>query len=240
MQAKVQNISPIKQRILKFAGTLGVSKRDFYKSIGVSRGTLESKTGITEEVMAKFIAAYPQISIEWLMTGKGGMIHDALPTDSIVVKEPPVSAYVSKDLDTGSIDRANPGATRPRIPFTAAAGALSIATNTAGDADCERLPVIATFPAYDFTIKIEGDSMAPDYLSGDELACRFVDDPANIKWGEPHILDTRDGVVFKIPYFGGDQIMCRSINPDGPSFLVDRADVLHVASIVGFTRQLQS
>ncbi|WP_304612777.1 S24 family peptidase, partial [Paramuribaculum intestinale] len=104
---------------------------------------------------------------------------------------------------------------------------------------CERFPVITTFPAYDFTIKIEGDSMAPDYLSGDELACRFVDDPANIKWGEPHILDTRDGVVFKIPYFGGDQIMCRSINPDGPSFLVDCADVLHVASIVGFTRQLQ-
>ncbi|WP_305482905.1 S24 family peptidase [Paramuribaculum intestinale] len=145
----------------------------------------------------------------------------------------------SKDLDTGSIDRTNPGATRPRIPFTAAAGALSIATNAACDADCERFPVITTFPAYDFTIKIEGDSMAPDYLSGDELACRFVDYPANIKWGEPHILDTRDGVVFKIPYFGGDQIMCRSINPDGPSFLVDCADVLHVASIVGFTRQLQ-
>ena len=138
------------------------------------------------------------------------------------------------------MDCVDPRVTRPRIPFTAAAGALSIATDSAGDADCERLPVIATFPAYDFTIKIEGDSMAPDYLSGDELACRFVDNPTNIKWGEPHILDTRDGVVFKIPYYGGDQIMCRSINPDGPSFLVDRADVLHVASIVGFTRQLQS
>ncbi|MBJ2185819.1 MAG: helix-turn-helix transcriptional regulator [Paramuribaculum intestinale] len=182
--------------------------------------------------MSKIIDSLTQVNPTWLLTGRGDMLQQAQGADG----DP---SRVSKDFDAGPIDRANPGATRPRIPFTAAAGALSIATNAACDADCERFPVITTFPAYDFTIKIEGDSMAPDYLSGDELACRFVDYPANIKWGEPHILDTRDGVVFKIPYFGGDQIMCRSINPDGPSFLVDCADVLHVASIVGFTRQLQ-
>lgn len=74
MQAKEQNISPIKQRILSFAGTLGISKRDFYSKIGVSRGTLESKTGITEDVITKFFATYPQVSIEWLMTGEGNML----------------------------------------------------------------------------------------------------------------------------------------------------------------------
>jgi hypothetical protein len=74
MQEKKQNISPIKQRILQFATTLGISKRDFYSKIGVSRGTLESKTGITEDVITKFFATYSQISIEWLMTGKGEMI----------------------------------------------------------------------------------------------------------------------------------------------------------------------
>lgn len=54
-----------------FADTLGISKREFYTIIGVSRGTLESKTGITEDVMAKFIAAYPDVSIEWLVVGNG-------------------------------------------------------------------------------------------------------------------------------------------------------------------------
>ena len=73
MQAKERNISPIKQRILSFAATLGISKRDFYARIGVSRGTLESKTGITEDVITKFFAAYPQVSVEWLMTGEGNM-----------------------------------------------------------------------------------------------------------------------------------------------------------------------
>lgn len=74
MQEKEQLISPIKQRILYFAGTLGISKRDFYTKIGVSRGTLESKTGITEDVITKFFATYPEVNIEWLMTGRGDML----------------------------------------------------------------------------------------------------------------------------------------------------------------------
>ena len=71
MQEKEQKISPIKQRILQYADSLGISKREFYATIGVSRGTLESKTGITEDILAKFIATYPNISLDWLITGDG-------------------------------------------------------------------------------------------------------------------------------------------------------------------------
>lgn len=75
MQDKGQNISPIKQRILQFFGTLGISKRDFYTKTGISRGTLESKTGITEDVLTKFFATFPEVSIQWVMTGMGKMIN---------------------------------------------------------------------------------------------------------------------------------------------------------------------
>ena len=231
----MSSVSTIKERLKLIASHYGLSIRAMEERCGLGRGNISNMAqdgNLGSDKLSKIIDSLTQVNPTWLLTGRGDMLQQAQGADG----DP---AGVSKDFDAGPIDRANPGATRPRIPFTAAAGALSIATNAACDADCERFPVITTFPAYDFTIKIEGDSMAPDYLSGDELACRFVDYPANIKWGEPHILDTRDGVVFKIPYFGGDQIMCRSINPDGPSFLVDCADVLHVASIVGFTRQLQ-
>ncbi len=71
MQEKEQKKSPIKQRILQFADSLNISKRDFYKKIGVSRGTLEATTGITEDIMAKFIAAYPDVSVDWLILGIG-------------------------------------------------------------------------------------------------------------------------------------------------------------------------
>ena len=73
MDKKEQKISPIKQRILYFADTLGISKREFYTKIGVSRGTLESNTGITEDILAKFIAIFPEIDLYWLILGEGNM-----------------------------------------------------------------------------------------------------------------------------------------------------------------------
>ena len=93
MQAKEQNNSPIKQRILSFAGTLGISKRDFYAKIGVSRGTLESKTGITEDEITKFIATYPQVSIEWLMTGEGDMLKTKRTPENLQAQESTNSDY---------------------------------------------------------------------------------------------------------------------------------------------------
>lgn len=71
MQEKVQKNSPIKKRILQFAENLGISKREFYAKIDVSRGTLESKTGITEDIICRFLIAFPDVNIEWLITGKG-------------------------------------------------------------------------------------------------------------------------------------------------------------------------
>ena len=73
MDKKEQKISPIKQRILYFADSLGISKREFYTKIGVSRGTLESNTGITEDILAKFIAIFPEIDLYWLILGEGNM-----------------------------------------------------------------------------------------------------------------------------------------------------------------------
>lgn len=76
MQEKIQKLSPIKQRILKLIDCLGISKREFYAKTGISRGTLESNTGITEETMTKVFAIYRNINPEWLLTGKGEMMRE--------------------------------------------------------------------------------------------------------------------------------------------------------------------
>ena len=70
MQSNMQNISPIKQRILQFVANLGISKREFYSLTGISRGTLESKTGITEDTLTKLFTTYPNLSPIWIFTGK--------------------------------------------------------------------------------------------------------------------------------------------------------------------------
>lgn len=74
MQEEIQKISPIKQRILQYIDDKYVSKRDFYNKSAISRGTLESNTGITEDILAKFIAIHPEVSLEWLIYGNGTIL----------------------------------------------------------------------------------------------------------------------------------------------------------------------
>ncbi len=231
----------IKEKILAFLNESGIKKADFFRITGIQSSNFKGKniqSAPGSDTLVKILTHYPQLSAEWLLTGEGEMLKNEsaaargaaqyLPSgnDKVTKNNSP-----KRDLETKSLAE-----TRPRIPFTAAAGALSIATGSADEGDCERFPVIHTFPDYDFTIIIEGDSMAPDYLSGDELACAFLNSPADIQWGKPYILDTADGVVFKRIYDGGDSIMCTSINPAGPSFIVNKQELLHIASVVGYVR----
>lgn len=220
MQEKEQNISPVKRRILEFARSLGCSKRDFYKKIGVSRGTLESKTGITEDVLAKFIATFPEVSIKWLWSGEGPMYLSAMQENE----------QNNLIVDTGYYE------TRPRIPLDAAAGSLSLITQSVSEDECERFPVIKRFPQYDFTIIVKGDSMEPEFHSGDEIACRFIERPSFIQWGRPHVLDTHQGVVLKRIYNRSDSILCKSDNNEYDSFEIPKDEIIHIALVVGLIR----
>lgn len=56
---------------MQYIDTLSISMRDFYAKTGISRGTLESDSSITEVTLAKFIAFYPEINPTWLLTGTG-------------------------------------------------------------------------------------------------------------------------------------------------------------------------
>ena len=221
------------ERIKKFIDCKGLSVSAFEKSVGMSNASfgksLKNKGAIGTDKLENILKVYPELSATWLLTGRGDMLKQTSGADG----DP---SRASKNLDACPMDRTNPGATRPRIPFTAAAGGLSVVAQTATTGECEQVPVIPTFPPYDFTIIIEGDSMAPLYLSGDELACRFVYDADEINWGKPYIVDSDEGAVFKLLYDGGNVVLCRSINPEGPTYEINKRDIHHVAAIVGYLR----
>jgi len=87
LQEKIQKISPIKQRILQFIANENISQRFFYAKTEISRGTLSNTSSITEEILAKFIANYPNINPDWLLTGKGTMLRDHSPVERVENRE---------------------------------------------------------------------------------------------------------------------------------------------------------
>ncbi len=63
-------MSSIKKRMLEFIATMDISKYKFYKETGITRGVLDSDSGITEDNILKFIERYPETDLNWLIKGE--------------------------------------------------------------------------------------------------------------------------------------------------------------------------
>ena len=184
------------------------------RGLGISP-SLESKTrkgvqSVSLKVILNALESFPEVNANYILTGRGDMFQD-------------------KPLDV-SIK------TLPRIPYDAAVGSLTDAVEGVAESQCERAPVVAAFPRYDFTIRVTGRSMEPMYFSGDEVACLKINESRFIQWGRVHVLDTTQGVVIKRIYDNGDSIRCVSFNPEYSDFNVPKEDIFSYNLVVGALR----
>lgn len=199
-----------KDRLKEFLSIQKIGRNKFEEQLGIATGYMSSKAmTITSDVIEKVTSAYPELNLDWLITGNGSMLRK---NNLAIIPQ---------------------GRTKPRIPLTAAAGALSYEERGVTLKECEQMPIVNQFPSYDFTMFIKGDSMSPKYESGDEIACRWVNEKRFIQWGKVHVLDTTQGIIVKKVYEDGDKIRCVSINPDYPPFSVPKDDIHSMSLVVG-------
>lgn len=225
MQENEQKFSPIKQRILQFIGLLDISKRDFYARVGISRGTLESKTGITEDIMAKFIATYPEVNIKWLISGEGSMING---------EEAPHKGISVAKKTSSSLDGI------PLIPIEAVAGFGNGDQAGVCYEDCERYSI----PEFkdrgvEFLIRVSGSSMYPKYANGDILACKKIHEILFIQWGKVHIVETASQGPLVKRIFENDAKTVRLVSDNKenyPPFVIPKSDIRSLSIVLGVVR----
>ena len=85
MQEKSLKKSIVKQNILQFIELKGLTKYEFYKKTRITRGVLDQNNGMSEDNIARFLACYPEIDANWLITGEGSMYR----TPSVMDEAPP-------------------------------------------------------------------------------------------------------------------------------------------------------
>lgn len=217
MQENTQEKSPIKQRMLLFLAEKGVTQYEFYKNTGVTRGVLAQNNGISENNISRFLAYFPDVSVEWLITGNGEMFDD--------VQKP-----MAKHSDS-------PYEGIPLIPLSAMAGALTDETSIL-EYECERY-VVPAFKGADFLIPIKGNSMSPTYLSGDIVACQRI--PLSnlfFQWNKPYVLDTKQGALIKRIKPGSDNahVLIVSDNKEYDAFELPYSEINAVALVLGVIR----
>lgn len=152
-----------------------------------------------------------------------------------------ISNVIGKDLIETRSAGIQVKETRPHIPISAVAGKLCEYYATVKESDCERYPLIAGLPDYNFTIPVTGNSMIPEYRSGDIVACKYVEHEDFIQWGKSYIIDTTQGIVFKkvMPIDTDDNsILCVSINKEEfPSYKLKKEFIYSMAVVVGIARR---
>ena len=204
----------VKDRLLDFVAYTGLSRRKFQERINVSNSYIQNiSEGIGADVMNRISIQFPDLNTSWLLTGEGEMLKSS--------------------CDVVSQKSSN---TRPRIPYDAAAGTLTETVEGVTEYQCEQVPIIGVFPRYDFTIRIVGRSMEPEYFAGDEVACLRVNEKRFLQWGRVHVLDTTQGIVIKRIYDNGDCIVCKSFNPEFPDFSIPKEDIRSYNLVVGSIR----
>lgn len=66
----------IKERILQFIELKGVTKERFYENIGMTSANFRGKakeTPINSTAIENILSEFPDLNLEWLITGKGEM-----------------------------------------------------------------------------------------------------------------------------------------------------------------------
>lgn len=206
----------IKDRIKEYISLKKITPAEFERNSSLSNGYMKNlKSSIGADKLNGIVSYYSDLNIDWLITGKGEMLKSEETTS-------PANLAVSE--------------TRPRIPYAASAGSLTSSVNGVTAIQCEQIPVITAFPAYDFTIIIKGNSMYPYYEGGDEVACKRVDSTSFIQWGKVHVMDTAQGIVIKRVYEDGEGIRCVSYNKEYPDFTIAKSEIYSMSLVVGLLR----
>lgn len=228
-------------RLSKFMETIGVNDNQITLTAQLSNGLIgkakANGKALSAQNIEKILYAYPELSADWLLTGRGEMLKTNRISRHNSVEQVPVVEYKDSEIpQVKQIPELQNNHTRPRIPLNAAAGGLSVALSSVSESECEQMPVIPSLPKYDFTIVARGESMEPVIESGDELACRFIRESAFIQWGRIHVLDTAQGIVVKRIFESDGHILCRSDNKGYPDFPISKEEIYHMALVVGLLR----
>ena len=233
----MDKILTVKDKIFAFLEKKGITKTEFYAETGIESSNFKGKNKDSlpgSAMLVKILTKYPDLSADWLLTGRGEM----LKTNSTLTDTPPDEQPHVSDKDTKKVWIAQENEQGiPLIPFSAMAGALT-GEQSALEYECERY-VVPAFSGADFLIAVKGNSMSPTYVSGDIVACQRVP-MADLffQWNKPYVLDTKQGAIIKRIKPGSDKqhVLIVSDNPDYDPYELTYSEIYAVALVIGIIR----
>lgn len=205
----------VKQRILQLLKAKRMTQTEFTRHLGVSSTYLGAmRKSMPEEKFKKVFELFPDVNRDWLLYGEGMMLRPKTE-----VREE--SEYMV-----------------PLLPVEAYAGRLQNWCTGVQLRDCEK--IVSPVPGVDFAIRINGNSMEPDFRGGSVIYIKRINERAFIPWGNPMVVDTENGVLVKVlyPVEGSEEMLeARSYNPAYPPFRIPTESIYGIYRVVSNYRE---
>lgn len=184
-----------KSNLLIFLKESGIKNSEFYKTTGLSNGFLDKNENISSQNIEIIISKFPDLSLEWLITGEGEMLKDK-KDEQIPPKEKRLIPFFDDVATIG--------------------GHNSISASVDGCMPAsEYIDAGDWFNGATAAIRHYGDSMV-EYPSGCILALKLVQDKSQIILGANYCIETDEIRVTKRLQNGEDDdyFMAYSSNTD--------------------------
>lgn len=164
-------------RIRQFIDHQGISIRSFEQTIHASNGLIRKAITNGTDIQSKWITAiagnFPQLDIEWLLTGKGVMLKEAIAPIQVLYK--PVGTEMKLE-EQGVL----------LYDVSAAANLKTLFSNK--DQNILGKINIPDMPKCDGAVYVRGDSMYPLLKSGDIIAYKEVHNFSYVIYGEMYLI----------------------------------------------------
>ncbi|MCD7915730.1 MAG: S24 family peptidase [Tannerellaceae bacterium] len=187
-----------KERLKIFSKQMGYGRNKFEEYVEIASGYLSSRSSsVTSDTIEKVIRKFPELSLEWLLTGQGDIIKTESP--ALVSRTYPLKPYIDSTYAVCGLPKG-----------------FSVAVK---ETDCPTIS-LPFMKEYDFSIQAKGDSMVnrkdprKSIQEGDIVVCRIWKSRSHLRWGETYALSTPEGIVIKkiVPAEAEGYIRCISFN----------------------------
>ena len=241
----------VKQRLLSFLKFMRYTQTEFCGKLGVSNAYISSiRKSIPPEKLSAISAQYPDLNIEWLLTGNGNMLNSGrIVSGGVVVTN---NGQINGNNNMNVTHTHNSSAEQsdedvpmseveelPIIPSKIVNEPAIDVYNYINENNTDTTPKVPQLPKASAGYKIKSRAMEPDIYPGDMLFLEpYPVGEEHIVPGDPYVVDTStNGLVTRYLFYADDGFLAVSKNPDRyPNFVIKREHINTISRIVGLLR----
>ena len=179
------------------------------------------------ETTTDLLSAFPEVSAEWLLMGKGPMLRSAQPepsaqADPIELPKPAMqlqrAVFSNAQIHTVTVDRTGNESTM-LVPLAVQAGYPTLCNEAVYLQDMKSYEL----PGFEYgeyrAFEVDGDSMHPTFRHRDIVVCKHVDRLDLLKPDECYVIVTLENLLLKrIPAVITDRRGVFELHSDNPAF----------------------